>query len=130
MMSLWEVCGAETECSQTVGLSLTVGIFLGAIVYGGLVTTGINCIRLLAPPSGNSVFQTQMLRWYVSVLLIINTIFEVENFLWTNFFPAFGRRMPDPVEREQAFNTLELLRALSIVLTAASNDGLLVSLRA
>jgi hypothetical protein len=129
LMSLWEVCGAETECPQTV-LSLTVGIFLGAVAYGGLVTTGINCIRLLAPTSGNNVLQTQLLRWYISVLLIINTIFQVGNFLWTNFFPVFGRRIPDPVVQEQAFNTLELLRTLSVLLTAASTDGLLVSLPA
>lgn len=121
----WKVCQDVAGC-QYLELNWTVGIVIGAVLYGALVTLGINCIRLLVPQGGRDSPQLRLLRGYVYALLLVNTIFGIGNFIWANCFTIFGRSTP-VFQLGQMFISIELFCTLTIVVVGTLTDGLLVS---
>lgn len=124
----WEVCQAKEACHYlTFQLTWTIGIVIGAVVYGALVTLGLSCIRLLCPRCGKDTLQARLLRGHIFALLLVNTIFGVENFIWANFYTIFAGSISNPIDQQQAFSNIQLLCTLTMVMVGILTDGLLVS---
>jgi hypothetical protein len=88
----------------------------------------MSCIRLLAPQDGKRLIRLRLLRGYVTVLVLINIIFGVENFLWANYFSIFEDQIGDSVQLAHTFATMQLICTLTIAMVGALTDGLLVSI--
>lgn len=121
----WELCRVESGCQySTFQLHWTIGIVIGAVIFGALLTLGMSCVRLLAPLDGKRLLQLRLLRVYVISLMLINTIYGVENFLWSNFLSIFG----DEVQERRFFASIQLACTFTMVLVGVLTDGLLVSI--
>lgn len=128
----WELCGqsANGACQYpTFQLKWTVGLVIGAVFFGALVSLGLNCIFLLTPRGGKDSLQLRLLRGYVFALLLANTVYTVENFLLANFSTVFTRSIMagSAGQTWRDFSKVQLLCHLTIVTIGALTDGLLVS---
>ncbi|KAF7763962.1 hypothetical protein Agabi119p4_8499 [Agaricus bisporus var. burnettii] len=123
IMLPWELCQVESGCQySTFQLHWTIGIVIGAVIFGALLTLGMSCVRLLAPLDGKRLLQLRLLRVYVISLMLINTIYGVENFLWSNFLSIFG----DEAHERRFFASIQLACTFTMVLVGVLTDGLLV----
>lgn len=104
-----------------------LGMTLGAMSYGTLLTLSISCIgklqRCPQPPTGNKdLNQQRVLQCYVSLVLIFNTILQAKNM--QQFLGAVFYTNPDKLTYFY-WNPFNTFIGLVIMLT----DGLVVSIR-
>lgn len=129
VMLPWELCQVKEGCHfPTFQLPWTIGIVVGSVILGALLTLGMSCLHLLSPQSGKPSLQLRLLRIYVIALVLINVIFGVENFLWSNYFSIFEDQIANGPQLEHTFATMQLVCTFTIVLVGILTDGFLVSI--
>ncbi|KAF5349727.1 hypothetical protein D9756_008956 [Leucocoprinus leucothites] len=106
-------------------LLFNIGLSIGILLTGGLVSFGISCVFLL---SGNkdpeTLTQHRLLRAYIIALLFIVTGFVIEEFLrWSELGP-YSHSTPSQADRSSRLLTFAI--NVTPVLVAALTDGLLV----
>ncbi|KAF5349662.1 hypothetical protein D9756_008964 [Leucocoprinus leucothites] len=104
----------------------TIGVSIGVLLTGGLISFGISCIFLLSGGHDPETSKQQrLLRVYIIVLLFLVTAFIIAEFLNSNAFVIFYiHSTPSQVDRSSRLLTFFV--NITPILVGALTDGILV----
>lgn len=117
----------ELETASHNEMMRRIGVLVGILFTGALLTLGTSCMFLLSSKKENSFrYRDRILRAYIVVLLFTVIAFELEAFTLSNASSIFLSQPPQKVT--EITGQLNTAYGLTVVAIGGLTDGVLVSL--